>query len=122
MVVIHFADRFRRVSGPRSRARTHNQWPTIAAVQTAAGEFDGKRLASYRDEPAEHAFDGVSVVVEDRREAVLPSPAAFGGMAAGFDQAAGRVRIITLVGLQYPGVWQTFQWLGSPSNQRPGRR
>jgi len=47
-------------------------------------------------EPSEHALNGIAVAIEDRREAILPPPVAFGGMFGIVPFASTCLRIASL--------------------------
>jgi hypothetical protein len=81
-------------------------------------EIDGEPIVSGGHatevlQSAEHAFDGVSVAIEDAREHALPAPVHLRGDVrhgtVGLDLPANGVRVVTLVGVQDAGVRQLLQ-------------
>ena len=64
-------------------------------------------------EAAEHAFDGVAVTIEDRRETVFPAAIGLGrdigGSALAFDFAANGVTVIAFVAVQDRGRGHAFE-------------
>jgi hypothetical protein len=64
-------------------------------------------------EPVEHAFDGIAVAIDVRREAIRPASICLwwdvGCDPSALDLSAHRVAVIALVGIQDRGVWRQFQ-------------
>ena len=72
-------------------------------------------------EPAEHAFDGVAVLIEERREDVFPLAVGFGRnvrpSAPVPDLNADGVGIIALVGVQDLAGGKLIEEFGAPATQ-----
>jgi hypothetical protein len=93
----------------RLRVQTHNQYLRVAAIQTAAKKltaFRSYRFAILRKflQAAEHPLDGVSVAVEEGREAVLPLAIGLGWNvwhgAAIFNLPLNSVAVVSFVAVE----------------------